>query len=162
MGCRVVRGTTKDLPAIERLYRDVCGFRESEGCSARWVYGTYPSESDIARHVADGELYLLLEDGALAGSLVVSAESDACGCYGLHLFAVHPDHRGRGLAKEGLCMISDLVKGLGGTTIRLDVIEGNLRAERLYLNAGFRYRSEREESIGSGRHLTFRVFEKIL
>jgi RimJ/RimL family protein N-acetyltransferase len=152
-----------DLPAVEKLYRDVCRFQESERYSARWVYGVYPAESDIAMHIADGELYLLSEGDVLAGSFVVSPESEASmRSYGLHLFAIHPDLRGRGLATEALGIMFDLVKGLGGTRIRLDVLEGNLRAERLYLKMGFRYLCNQKVSYENDGDLTFRVFEKPL
>ena len=57
----------------------------------------------------------------------------------VHTFGVHPRFSGRGLGKR---MIEEAVKmaaDRGMKAIRLDVLEGNLSAEKLYQKVGFQY-----------------------
>lgn len=57
----------------------------------------------------------------------------------LHLLnlAVHPDHWGQGLARQGLIHLMALAVSSGINEVWLEVRESNLRAQRLYLQNGF-------------------------
>jgi putative acetyltransferase len=51
--------------------------------------------------------------------------------------AIHPDHAGKGYAKEMILDIIDLVKSMDFTRIELTVAISNLKAIRLYEKCGF-------------------------
>jgi putative acetyltransferase len=51
--------------------------------------------------------------------------------------AIHPDHAGKGYAKEMILDAIDLVKTLGFTRIELTVATNNLKAISLYEKCGF-------------------------
>lgn len=55
----------------------------------------------------------------------------------LHLFAVHPDFQGRGLAWRMLDAAQDLARSRGKRVMRLDTLESNRGAQRLYDRYGF-------------------------
>ncbi len=57
----------------------------------------------------------------------------------LHLLnlAVHPDHWGQGLARQGLAHLMELALKNDMNEVWLEVRESNLRAQRLYLKNGF-------------------------
>ena len=56
----------------------------------------------------------------------------------IHMLGVHNDFAGQGLAKEMVRFAIATAKSAGMKAIRLDVLEGNTAAERLYEGCGFR------------------------
>ena len=52
---------------------------------------------------------------------------------------MHPRFAGRGLAKELVDWALDFARSQGQEAVRLDVLKGNLPAERLYRGRGFCY-----------------------
>jgi L-phenylalanine/L-methionine N-acetyltransferase len=52
--------------------------------------------------------------------------------------AIHPDHAGKGYAKEMILDAVDLIKSLAFTRIELTVATGNLKAISLYEKCGFK------------------------
>ncbi|MGP4117989.1 GNAT family N-acetyltransferase, partial [Levilactobacillus zymae] len=51
----------------------------------------------------------------------------------LHLFAVHPDFRGQGVSSAMLQAILKTLRNQGRRVVHLDVMAGNLPAEKLYV-----------------------------
>ena len=52
---------------------------------------------------------------------------------------VHPAHTGKGIAKQMVQFAVDFAREHQQKVIRLDVLKGNLRAEKLYTGMGFQY-----------------------
>ena len=57
----------------------------------------------------------------------------------IHTLAVHPQYTRKGLAKELVRFAIQRARSGGQKVIRLDVLAGNLPAERLYPSLGFTY-----------------------
>ena len=57
----------------------------------------------------------------------------------IHALGVHPDFARQGFAKELVREAIRIASEVGMKALRLDVLEGNLPAERLYPGMGFRY-----------------------
>lgn len=57
----------------------------------------------------------------------------------IHALGVHPKFAGRGLAKELVSEVQRMARENGQKAIRLDVLEGNLPAEKTYVAMGFEY-----------------------
>ncbi len=57
----------------------------------------------------------------------------------IHMLGVHSDFAGKGLARKMVRFAVEEAKSRGMKAIRLDVLEGNLPAERLYVSEGFVY-----------------------
>lgn len=69
----------------------------------------------------------------------------------LHLYSVHPDFRGRGIASAVMQGILDQARRAGLTVVHLDVRKGNVPAEKLYEKNGFSFVAEQVfdyENIG--------------
>ena len=60
----------------------------------------------------------------------------------LHLFAVSKNFRGQGLAKQMLQELFKFAKNKGYAVMHLDVMKGNVPAERAYVKSGFRFAGE--------------------
>ena len=57
----------------------------------------------------------------------------------IHMLGVHSDFAGKGLARKMVRFAVEEAKNRGMKAIRLDVLEGNLPAEKLYVSEGFVY-----------------------
>ena len=104
-----------------------------------------------------GELYLGLLGGDIAAAMAINgegAEGYAGATWGvraadgefsvIHALGVLPSHHGRGFARELVAAAKDIARGLGHKALRLDVLNGNLPAVRLYESEGFRFVSRVE------------------
>ena len=140
---------------ICRFYESVCAYQEGQEYGPVWHYGIYPDAEELEEHVRNGELLLLRRDGEIAAAMVVLGHEDEMyrevpwtvreePIAVLHLFAVGEAFRGLGLGKTALRLLIERERGRGSRAIHLDVVKGNLPAERLYERMGFRYLEERE------------------
>ena len=164
-----------ELPQLLRFYKTVCDAQALSPYSPSWHFGIYPAEEDLLDHLKAGEFTLLLREGRIAAAGVLAAGEDpiyadaawptACPsdevCV-LHLFAVHPDFRGQGLSGRLLEALAAQAGTEGKTVLRLDVLTGNLPAERLYLRHGFYFAEEREVFYPDTGNIRVRLFERVL
>ena len=58
---------------------------------------------------------------------------------GIHALGVHPHYAGHGYAKELVGFAIKYAKENKQKSIRLDVLKGNVPAEKLYSRMGFKY-----------------------
>ena len=119
------------------------------------VYGAHPSEESLKQAVEQQTMHLAWQ-GAHIASAVVLEESPAG--WWLHLLAVHPAFRGQNLGGELLTRMADLARARGGTTLLLDVVEGNLPAIRLYERLGFVPTGRRREFQDFCGHVMLREY----
>ncbi len=57
----------------------------------------------------------------------------------IHALGVHPKYMGKGIAKRMVRFVINKANEEGQKAIRLDVLKGNLPAEKLYSGLGFKY-----------------------
>jgi len=139
-----------DLEATWQLYEDVCAQQEHDAYGARWTPGVYPARTDIEEHVEAGDLYVGRAGEKIACAMVVTSHEDPE--YAdvpwklkaapdqvavIHLLAVSPDFRGRGLGAELVRAAIDIARSGGARAMHLDVVPGNVAASRIYEEAGF-------------------------
>lgn len=172
---RIRKAKTDELPQLLRFYETVCDAQDLSPYSPSWHFGIYPAEEDLLDHLEAGEFTLLTRDDRIAAAGVLAAGEDpiyanaawptVCAsekvCV-LHLFAVHPDFRRRGLSGRLLEALAAQAKVEGMRVLRLDVVTGNLPAERLYLRHGFRFAEEREVFYPDTGNISVRLFERVL
>ncbi len=164
-----------ELPLLLGFYERVCDAQAQSPYSPSWHFGVYPAEEDLLDHLMAGAFTLLTLEGRIAAAGVLAAGEDpiyadaawptACSpdkvCV-LHLFAVHPDYRRQGLSGRLLEALAAQAKAEGMRVLRLDVVTGNLPAERLYLRHGFRFAEEREVFYPDTGNISVRLFERVL
>lgn len=140
----------EDLQAIYEMYNDVIDHQQYDLYGADWTKDVYPSRKDLEEHLKNDRFYVATEEGRYAAAGVISLNEDPMYRNGswthrypedqiavLHLFTVHPDFRGRGLAKRFLRYIIDETAKTS-KVIHLDVVQGNDAAFRMYEKVGFR------------------------
>ena len=57
----------------------------------------------------------------------------------IHALGVLPSHHGRGFARELVAAAKEIARSRGHRALRLDVLNGNIPAVRLYESEGFRF-----------------------
>lgn len=137
---------------IEKLYvfySDIIDQQKADKYGPCWTKDVYPSKEELKKHLQEDLFYVLETEERFAGAGCISLHEEENYLHVpwshelkeneiavLHLFAIHPDFRRKGLGEKLLKRIiednSDRVKA-----IHLDVVQGNEPALKLYKKAGF-------------------------
>lgn len=139
-----------------------------------WRKGIYPSDEELAAALAAGELYVLDDAGETAAAVVINGESNE-GYSGvawgaeippervllLHMLGVNPGRQRAGVGRRVVAESLALAERSGALCVRLDVMDGNLPAERLYLSMGFLPVCEQTMYYEDTGWMKFKIFEKI-
>ncbi len=117
-----------------------------------WEKGVYPTEEFLRSSLWNGQLYAARRDGVMAGAMVVNHDctpgyeairwavpAEPGEVSVIHALGVSPAFQGGGVAKELVHAAVRLARSAGQKAIRLDVLGGNLPAQKLYTAAGFQY-----------------------
>ena len=115
-----------------------------------WQKDIYPAPEELRTAVDEQTLYIGLSDDRIAAAMVVNRKNNSeykdakwprhlqpDEYMVIHMLCVHSDYAGRGYAKELVKYAIDLARAEGMKAIRLDVLKGNIPAERLYEGMGF-------------------------
>lgn len=150
----ITRADQGQYEAVRGFYHSLIDTVAAAGTAVYigWKKDIYPAPEFLEESIRRGELYLLMEDGQIAAAMVLNQEcndgyegirwrtaADASEVMLIHALGVHPDHAGKGYAKALVREAVRLAEERGMKAIRLDVLEGNIPAERLYTGLGFQY-----------------------
>ena len=152
-----------EIEKLVRMYDRVLDQQPFDEYGPKWTRDIYPCKQDLTDHTEVGEFYVGEQEGEFACRAVLSCKEEPMYKSGIwqkkvadeeaaviHLLAVSPQHRGKGVASSFLkYLISEAEKT--ARVIHLDVLEGNLPAARLYRKRGFTYCGDLEayyEDIG--------------
>ena len=164
-----------DIPGIAAIYDAILSREERGPVYTNWQRGKYPT-ADTAREALDaGTLYVLEEDGVIAGvvnlngvqlpeyadvswSIPAAPENVAV----IHTLCIHPDRAGRGLARQMVAFCEEEARRQGRTVMRLDTWEHNLPANRMYPSLGYRFAGATEFFFQGFIHEILNCYEKSL
>lgn len=164
-----------ELESVKGYYINVIDNTPEIEKYARWVYGKHPADEGIRSYIENGEMYLLMDQDTVAGMVAIvmhqgpdyeavpwaeKLESDQVAT--LHLLAVFPEYRGRALGNTILELAGELAKQQGKRAMRLDVLESNLPAQRMYEKAGYVYRGKQHWYAENTGWTNFLLYEKSL
>lgn len=151
----LVRAATEhELPAIERLYERTIAAMRGTPYDICWEMGVHPTSERLRNAARAGNLLVAVEgDGGVApvlGALILD-DNQAAGyrdipwgidavpervCV-IHLLAVDPDVRGRGVGRALMAGAFDAARAQEAEAVRLDVFDNNRSAYNLYNTCGF-------------------------
>ena len=174
-GCDVVVATGPDVDAAVAFYTDGCSEMVEDllpdGCVC-----VYPPARMVLDSAEDGGLIVAKDGERIVAACILNRSCDDAYLGAgwltdlprgeflvLHALRVSPDHRGMGLAGRLLDKAADLARARGFRSVRLDCLEGNEGAFRLYGSHGFVQTDVvtiTYEDIGSPQR--FRLFELVL
>lgn len=156
MSIEIKLAETREIKIIYDFYEEVCKELEGAKYSPLWQIGFYPCLADIENHISNKNMYISVIDGRIASAMATVNHGDYSS---LHLFAVHSDFRNQHLGKQMMNKLFEISKERGNSRIILDVVKGNLPAERLYQKMGFEYIREKTEFIKRVGNVDFNIYE---
>ena len=135
---------------IRAFYHALIDAIEDLPYGAGWKKDIYPSREMLRDAAEAGELFAATEEGSVIGAMVVNhqcnegykefdwpTKAEDAEVTVIHALGVDPAYSGKGVAKAMVRFVIDTARENGQKVIRLDVLKGNLPAEKLYEGLGF-------------------------
>lgn len=164
-----------DFPAIRAFYDRLIDDMEHLPHHPMWDKEGHPSDACLRSALAGGELWVADAAGSVAGALILNhAANDGyrqvpwCVQAGpeqvaiVHAFGVATSHQGKGLGSAMMRHVISHCRAAGDKAIRLDLIDLNRPAEKVYLGLGFTRCAEIELYYEEVGWQLFHMFELAL
>ena len=167
------KAAKEEFYKIRSLYWNLIDQEKDDPSFPRWKKGIHPSDEMIQDSIDKGDLYVLVDGDEIAACVIANDEKvdgysdapwqiDSDEVSVLHVLAVHPDHRGKGLARRLVENVIEQERKVGKKALRLDVIENNTPAEKLYQKLGFQYIQTKTLYYDVVGEMTFKLYELVL
>jgi len=164
-----------DYEKIREFYYSLIEAIDNETYKPGWKKETYPEPEFLLRSIAGKELYIGKINAQIASCMVVnheynseyrnvkwSVEATDPELLVIHALGVHPAFSGRGAAKQMIQKAIEIARDENVKTIRLDVLDGNLPAEKVYEKAGFVHRDTIRMFYEDTGWTDFKLFEYLV
>ncbi|MBQ7874425.1 MAG: GNAT family N-acetyltransferase [Oscillospiraceae bacterium] len=175
MNVNIRKGTMEDADEISALYDTVNDYFEGHTNYPGWLKGIYPIREDALNGIKNGGLYVAEADGKIAGTLILSHEPEKAyhgvewkkeltyeKVFVIYTFAVLPEYFGKGIGTKLLEAAEKAAGENGIEALRLDVLEGNTPAIKLYEKCGFEYIDTVDLGYGKYGLDAFKLYEKLI
>lgn len=117
-----------------------------------WERDIYPTQDFLIKSIKNNELYIGKIDGCIVTCMVLnheyndgyndiqwSIQAKDLEIFVIHALGVDPAFSGNGIAKQMVQRVMEMAQKNNIKTIRLDVLGGNIPAEKAYTKMGFTY-----------------------
>ena len=164
-----------DYELVRDFYWNLIDSFENMEYTPGWIKGIYPTEEYLSGSIENGELYIVEIEGRTAACMVVnhkynegykkikwSVDAADEELYVIHILGVRPEYMGKGIAKQMVGKVIEMARENNIKTIRLDVLIGNLPAEKAYTKIGFKYLETVPMFYEDTGWMDFKVFEFIV
>ena len=135
----------------------------------------HPSEEDLQSALDRGDLYICLDDGKVAGAVVLNEDPEGCYEVGdwkrdlergeylvIHLLAADIEYRGKGIGAYIVDKCIETAEQGGYKAVRLDALPLNAPAIRLYESKGFTYAGTKDLQRNIKNIPVFALYERNL
>lgn len=167
------KAAKEEFYKIRSLYWNLIDQEKDDPSFPHWKKEIHPSDEMIQNSIEREELYVLADGDEIAACVIANDEEakgyadapwqiDSDEVIVLHVLAVHPNHRGKGLARKLVENVIEQERKAGKKALRLDVIENNTTAEKLYQKLGFRYIQTKTLYYDVVGKMTFKLYELVL
>lgn len=170
----IIIAAPEDLPRVRAFYHSIIDEMQHLPWFPCWEKGVYPSDESLQGYLDRGEMRLMIIDNQIAAAAALGGRLD-CGdevrwpsgasegeYAAVNMVAVHPDFGRQGLAKQMLSHLMELARERKLRALRLDIVDINEPARRLYTGLGFRYVHSTTTVFDDGSSLNFELYECIL
>lgn len=137
---------------VREFYHAVTDTLQGAQYTPGWIKGVYPSYDYLKDSIEKKELWIGIMNDRIVSAMIVNhdgnesyakaewtAKADRDEITVIHALGVLSDYSRKGIAKEMVAWVIAGAGKAGQKAVRLDVLKGNLPAERLYTGIGFRY-----------------------
>ena len=163
----------EDFDKVRSLYWMLIDQEQDDPSFPHWKKGIHPSDEMIRTSIDKGDLYVLADGDEIAACVIANDEKidgyadapwqiESEEVIVLHVLAVHPNHRGEGLARRLVGNVIEMERAAGKKALRLDVIENNTTAEKLHQKLGFQYIQTKTLYYDVVGEMTFKLYELVL
>lgn len=162
----------QDYEQIRDFYYMVTDSLENSEFGPGWIKDIYPAQEFLRESIKKGELYIGELDDQIVSCMVVnheynesykeiswSIEAEDTEILVIHALGVAPAFSGRGIAKQMVQSVIEMARENDMKTIRLDVLEGNIPAEKAYTKLGFQYLDTIQMFYEDTGWTNYKVFE---
>ncbi len=149
---RIRKAEKTEYEVVRAFYHTLIDEMQDTEYHPKWQKDIYPAPEDLRPAIENGELYLGFEGESIAAAMAVNhtCSEEYAGApwperlsadefLVIHMLGVRVGFQRKGFAKEMVRFVLGMAEESGMKAVRLDVLEGNLPAERLYEGLGFRY-----------------------
>lgn len=171
----VGRADKNSYEEVRHFYHSLIDSLDPEQCFVGWQKDIYPSPEFLRSSIDRGELYICREKELIAGAMVLNHEynksyrnykwqttAEDSELLVIHALGVHSDFCGKGFAKAMVRKAIDIAGETKMKAIRLDVLGGNVPAERLYEGFGFQYMATLQMYYEDTGWTDFKLYEYLL
>ncbi len=148
----IIKAEPHEFSAVRGFYWELIDKMREAPYKPGWEKGVYPADDYIDAAIKNGQLFLGMADERIVSAMIVDSESNE-GYVGtnwgveagpdevmlIHALGVMPEYAGRGFAKAMVRYAVHIAQQHGCKAVRLDVLAGNVPAERLYPSVGFKH-----------------------
>lgn len=137
---------------VREFYHAVTDTLQGAQYTPGWIKGIYPSDDYLKNSIERQELLIGISDDRIVSAMIVNhdgnesyakaewmAKADPGQITVIHALGVRSDYSRKGIAKKMVEWVLAEARKTGQKTVRLDVLKGNLPAERLYTGIGFQH-----------------------
>lgn len=168
----MIKAELKDLEKILDFYKKVCEKTKDVEKYSKWSFELHPTTTMIEGFVASGKMYYLGYSGEIKAAVAITygQESDYTDIEWtkdisndeiatIHIFAVNPDFQRKGIGKELMSEVIDLLKTRGIKSIRFDALCCNEPAIKFYESIGFKKVGEKTFYTTNAGNIDFYLYE---
>lgn len=143
---------TDEYEAVKKFYYELIDKMQNMPYHPKWQKGIYPEDKYIKSSVEKQQMYITEIEEKIIGAMIINSNTTdgyekakwnikASGkeIAVIHALGVMPEFSKQGVGKYMVHKAVEVAKKNGQKVIRLDVLDGNLPAEKLYRSAGFKF-----------------------
>ncbi len=147
----VRKAEERDLDQIARIYDAIHDEEEAGRAVIGWDRKIYPTLETAQAALQRGDLYVLEQNGVIAGAAVINQiqvdsyrdgnwnyEAEPGRVMVLHTLVIDPQLGGHGLGREFVSFYESYALSMGCPYLRMDTNERNHRARAMYRSLGYR------------------------
>ena len=149
---KIEKCNLQDYLKVRSFYHSLIDEMKDSEFYIGWKKDIYPSPEFLKESIEQGNLYIGFEQDQIAAAMILNHEcNDSYERFQwptqaekeevmvIHALGVHPLYSGKGYAKQLVEFAIKIASENSQKVIRLDVLEGNVPAEKLYKSMGFTY-----------------------
>lgn len=172
---RLREASVRELDQIRELYWRLLDSSPKYSQILQWKKNIYPNDDDWTVYIANGEMYLILQDADVIGAVAVTnaqpeeyrkihwtVKIEDQEAAGVHLLMIAPEYQGQGAATAAIDEIIKMAAAKKKKAVRLDAIGTNVPAQKLYEKYGFVNCGTAQEYYESTGETEFIFYEYVL
>lgn len=171
---KIVLAAPEDFPRVRAFYHSIIDEMQGLPWFPCWEKDVYPTDDGLRGYIDRGEMHLLTIDGKIAAAAALGNLLDCGGDVRwpsgtkegeyatVNMVAVHPRFARQGLGKRIVSHLMDLARARGLRALRLDVVNINEPAKRLYVGLCFQYVDSMTTAFDDCTSLRFELYEREL